>query len=784
MKKGSMFLYCLLMLVIGLGGSLHGFAAPLLYSSFIGGNYNDFAQDMVIDNSGNILMVGFTESDNFPVTPGAIDTSFNDYLWDGYVMKFSSDYTTLIYATYLGGTSGNSYGYAITVDPSGNAIITGSSHAQEFPITSGGYDTSYNWGGDCYIMKLNPTGGLLASTWFGGDVTDSGDGIVLDHSGNVVVGGTGWVPYTSLAYNTTDVHTFVAKFNASLSSLIFSTGLEDYGQKGLSDLALDSADNIYVTGEVRDWSEEYGNVFVYKLNSTGTALYYSKFFGGESYDYGLGITADNDGNAYVTGFSQSTTFPSTPGAWDNGSTGFSGFIGKIKPDGEFQFLSLLKGVGNSITLDNAKNIYVAGQANSILTTTPGCFQSTYNPYCAFVLKLHSSGSTVLYSSFFGNGFYNNTDINKIILESSTTVWLCGITQAYDHPVTANAFDTSYNGYRDGFLSKLSLNPVPVADFYADNSSGFAPLTIHFYNTTTTGAPATSWAWDFGDGYTSTEQHPTHTYATTGYFNVTLTAYGQYGSSTLCRSDWPGFITVRDTVPVFYALSTVGKIPFTVQFIDISSTYGNPPVAWEWNFGDGSTSNLQNPTHTFTQIGPYNIKLKTTGLYSASSINRNNYIIAFDTTAICFVSNTYSYGTQFIFYLGTDSSYTPFMLSPYNTIGTDTIQVTVYNEKHPNRPSTYLSRWFKLTRTNSTYFGNVSFVYTDEDASDAGINENLLKGWEYDYTNWTTINSTSYTSINTMMIGYVYALPSSDWTAGIFSTTDAPVWKETESCLFE
>jgi len=177
----------------------------------------------------------------------------------------------LEYSTFLGeGDYDN--GYGIAVDDLGNAYVTGFTFSTDFPTTPGAYDQSSNGDGDVFITKLDTTGSnLIYSTFLGGSYHDQGNGIAVDDLGNAYVTGSTFstdFPTTPGAYNTSHNGGF--------------------------------------------------DVFVTKLNNTGSSLIYSTFLGGSDFDEGNGIAMDGSGNAYVTGITDSTDFPTTTGAYNTG----------------------------------------------------------------------------------------------------------------------------------------------------------------------------------------------------------------------------------------------------------------------------------------------------------------------------------------------------------------------------------------------------------------------------------------------------------------------------------
>jgi len=164
--------------------------------------------------------------------------------------------------------------------------------------------------------------------------------------------------------------------------------------------------------------------------------------------------------------------------------------------------------------------------------------------------------------------------------------------------------------------------APVASFVSNVTSGTAPVAIQFLDTSTN-SPSSS-AWEFGDGSTSAGPGPVHIYPDAGLYSVTLTASNAAGSNTVTRT---GYIAVSAPVtdpPVagFVSTANTGTVPQTVQFIDASTNF---PVSWLWRFGDGESSTVQNPSHTYTRIGTYTVSLTATNAWGNNTINRDNYI---------------------------------------------------------------------------------------------------------------------------------------------------------------
>jgi PKD repeat protein len=161
--------------------------------------------------------------------------------------------------------------------------------------------------------------------------------------------------------------------------------------------------------------------------------------------------------------------------------------------------------------------------------------------------------------------------------------------------------------------------VPVASFINDISSGSAPLTVQFTDTSTNSP--TSWDWDFGDGNSNTTESPSYIYTTAGTYTVTLTAINAGGSNTSTQTTT---ITVTSGGPTvaFTSDMTSGTAPLTVQFTDTST---GSPTSWSWDFGDGQSSSIQNPRHTYMTAGTYTVTLTAINADGSNVATKTNFI---------------------------------------------------------------------------------------------------------------------------------------------------------------
>jgi hypothetical protein len=336
--------------------------SALVYSTYLGGSIPirfssfDTASGIAVDTSANADITGLAQTRDFPITPGAFQTTFTG-IFAAFVTKLNPAGNALVYSTFLS-SSGFDQGSSITVDTSGNAYVTGLTLSPDFPTTPDAFQTTLKGGQDAFVTKLNLAGSALVySTYLGGINSDTASGIAVDTSGNAYVTGqtrSTDFPTTSDAFQTNlkgEQDAFVTKLNSTGNALVYSTYLGGSNSDTGLGIAIDTSDNAYVTGltESLDFpttpgafqtSEGGRDAFITRLNSAGSALVYSTYLGGSSSDIGSGIAVDSSGNAYVTGSTQSTDFPTTPDAFQTSLKGQqNAFVAKLQtfPNGTLTF---------------------------------------------------------------------------------------------------------------------------------------------------------------------------------------------------------------------------------------------------------------------------------------------------------------------------------------------------------------------------------------------------------------------------------------------------------------
>jgi hypothetical protein len=312
----------------------------------LGGGDTDAATSIAIDGSGNACIAGTTTSADFPTVNGE-QTSLGG-LADAFVAKLDPSGGKVIYSTYLGGSRDDLVG-GIVSDSAGNVYVTGITASTNFP-TASPLQTAHAGGVfDAFVTKLDATGRIVYSTYIGGNGADNGVRIAVDSAGSAYVTGDTASPnfptvspLQSALSGTSDA--FVAKLDPTGSRLVYSTYLGGSGIDGGMGIAVEPGGSAYVTGFTSSSDFPTGNpiqskfgggaydAFIARLNPSGAALEYSTYLGGGGLESGLGLAADAAGNAYVTGFTVSTDFPTAaPLQVASGGGDSDIFVAKINP---------------------------------------------------------------------------------------------------------------------------------------------------------------------------------------------------------------------------------------------------------------------------------------------------------------------------------------------------------------------------------------------------------------------------------------------------------------------
>jgi hypothetical protein len=583
----------------GSGYDVAGVATPT------GSPYYTSGQSAALDSAGDLYVTGYTQSTNFPVK-SAYETAPTKVQGgtpsSAFVTKFAPDGKSVIFSTYLGGTLGSDQSASIAVDASGNTFVVGTTGSNDFPVTSGAYQTVCNphyigapnvqspncpggAGFAAFVSKLSPSGALLHSTFLSGTNTNStAYAVAVDKSGRayvvgqtlpgaIVPAGTGGSPQaipfptTAGAVLTTPPYStgsngfqnvlsaqpdaFISVFDPTLSTLVYSSL---FGEPQVSNagagfggasftvgqaVTVDAAGNFYLAGTSEDGSLETtagayeqhasscGTVtnntllncaFVAKFSPVGSgtpSLIYGTYLGHtviSSYgDLMTGVATDAAGDAYITGFTNQATFPTTSGAFQetcdqygvNGNTNpqcGSAFIAKLNPSGT----TLLAGTyfggyyggangtpdnvisTGPVVLDAAGNVYIDGVAANGLpqVNSLGTNDGTGGATSPFVAEFNPGLTTLLFSSLFSTGGQSQLGVDGLALDAGGNIYVAGsVNSPPSSAATSGAFQPAYGGgSSDVFVAKIIVHTPTTTTLSASPASAVSGTAVNLIAT--------------------------------------------------------------------------------------------------------------------------------------------------------------------------------------------------------------------------------------------------------------------------------------------------------------
>jgi uncharacterized repeat protein (TIGR01451 family) len=639
--------------------------SPGLFGTYLGGSSGDDASDLALGSDGSVYVTGYTLSTDFPRTSGPTTLSGRT---DAFVTRLAADGGSLLYSTYLGGSYSDEEYYndeelsnGIAVDADGYAYIVGTTCSDDFPVTPGAYDESYNGPTisvrryeDAFVSKLTPTGALAYSTYLGGSgrmldgalhFGDSGWDIAL-HNGRVyVVGNTNSedFPTTTNAYDRTYASNYTNLQDAFLtvlnpagsgaSDLVYSTFLGNNTSTTAFAVTVDSTGIAYLTGltfyseydddsyddfpttpgayaPTRDHSvaDNEDSGFFAKINPAGggaSDLLYSTYLDGSSGDVGYGIALDATGMAYIIGGTGSPDFPTTPDAYDT-TCGPDGncdsadtFIMQLRPNGQgsadLRYSTFLGGSSHegdlyapnrefgAIALSPNGDVLVTGLTGSsdfpVTADAQSGFRNGIEDAYVSRLRLQSQGADdLVYSTYLGGAL--GEEGHGIAAPDNQTVCLAGNTSSANFPTTPGAYDTSLGGYSDAFVTCLAAPPRPDL---ASSTKTVAPEEA------VVGEVVTFTVRLANAGALDASAHVTDTLPAALLFHGTPSASAGSAPSVNGQTlTWAGAVIAGETVTLTYATeltATTEITPTATNQAHIDDGAGN--VYTRWAFVNGS-----------------------------------------------------------------------------------------------------------------------------------------------------------------------------------------------------
>lgn len=695
----------------------------LIYSAYFGGNKGTIGWAIAHDTNGFTYIAGQTFSKQF-FTTGALQTNFGGGILagDAFVAKFDSTGANLIYLTYLGGND-NDAAYALAVDGNSEAYIAGATASTNFPTTNaipGGAQINGkidphtgHFPVDAFVTELDAGGSnLIYSTYLGGAAADVAYGIAVDSSDNAYITGftssTNFPVYPSqdsvLQNHLACTNSFYSNANAFLTeiaagggSVVYSTYLGGTNYDVGRAVAVGANNYVYVAGHTGStnfptWNipaglspylngvtnKNYHNdnsldafVTVFPplttLPSSITNLLYSTFLGGTNTDIAYGIAVDTAGNAYVTGSTSSTNFPTTnnpPGLFSFLTTNFnfSGaaisnvFLTKISAPGtngtevldSTVFGGRGKDVGYGVAVDAAGDVFVVGGESStnfptMNTASPLSHTNAFRTGSdVFVTAISNDWSRVYYSVLLGG---RKDDIGYgIALDSSTNVYITGSTASTNFPTqnipkfsfnggniingTTNVIDsTKLTGTNEAFLAEIALGTLPTGPTIttplpaAQTNGLFTTFTLSI---TATGTPPLIYQWQTtnADGVqTNLNFHDKSRFIGTTSNSLTildaqLTNSGNY--YIIVTNNW-GAVTDSIALSIFSFPPQI-TVPPTNQTVGVGDTVvfpveatGTAPLHFQWQLN--GTNYLHSFDLTNSELILTNVQLNEAGTYS-------------------------------------------------------------------------------------------------------------------------------------------------------------------------
>jgi Secretion system C-terminal sorting domain/Beta-propeller repeat len=384
----------------------------LEWATYIGGSSSDYIKDLTTDKNGNVYMVGYTRSGDFPVKNAFQPNHSNAGDRDGFIAKFDGN-GNMIWATYFGGAADDDVIGGIAVDDDGRVYITGETQSDDFYVTAGAFQDSLPGWNSAFISRFTSAGQPVWSTFYGGNDEENGNDIVVDHNGDIVIGGEAY-----------------------------------------------SLDCPLTTGHFQDSVAGSDDAFLLKMDSLGNRIF-ATVLGGTDDDDGRDLAVDKQGNIYLVGDLKSTDFPTTAGAFqpnNNGTTSnHEGFVIKFDKNGQLLWSTYLGGGdwdgANGVFVDAADQAFVVVETYSAdFPVTNDAFQSIKDTSDDYGIVRFDKAGGVVWSTFFGGG---DSDDGYAVVVKGKRIYIGGDTESDNMPLATNTFINTRKGMEDGFVAMFN-----------------------------------------------------------------------------------------------------------------------------------------------------------------------------------------------------------------------------------------------------------------------------------------------------------------------------------------
>lgn len=652
---------------------------PVLnFSTYSGSFANNFGFTATFDSKGFLYAGGIAFGVNYPTTIGAYQVNFAGGTIDMAITKYDTTGTTLIYSTYIGG-SGSEAPHSLIVNSNDELFIFGTTGSSNYPTTPGAYDNTFNGGTPC-----NLTNGLGYSYTNGSDIVISR---LSTNGANLLastyVGGSGNDGVNSL--------------NTANANLVFNELRYNYADEIRGEIMIDANNNVYVASCTRStnfpvtagsFQTTYGggdmDGVIIKMDNNLSNMIWSSYIGGSLLDAIFSIELDINDDLLITGGTNSTNFPVTAGTYQTtyGGGRSDGFVALISKNGQQILKSTYFGSGAYdqsyfVKRDKQNNIYIYGQteAPAGMFIVNAAFNSPNSGQ--FITKFRPDLDSIIWSTRFGSGIgVPNISPTAFAVDLCNKVYLSGwggsvngFGGTNNMPITANAFQSTTDN--SDFYLMVMEDDASAIHYGSYFGSAFSAEHV--------------------DGGTSRFDRRGRMYQSVcagcggdSNFPTTPGAWSSTNNSSCNNAVFKFDFDLPFTLADFDA-PPIDCTPYTVNFNNTSM--GSSSTTYFWDFGDGDTSTLFNPTHTYTSSGTFTITLIT---FDSLSCNLSDTIVK----QVSILSDT------------------TYSLSPVTICGNGSVQIGLLPNPNPNitytwSPSsglsaTNISNPFASPATTTTY----------------------------------------------------------------------------------